>query len=114
MTDVERSFLVEKCGEILHRILVDIRALSCEKGNEKTINELAELAHNIPLFMVGRDDTLPLWIRETLIEHAKRRWPKAPPELTVCVQIWDMDDSLFQDRYRRYSFNGLVPETVAG
>jgi hypothetical protein len=106
----ERQLLIEKCGELLHRVLVEIRALtwSWEPGNERLIEELADLAHNIPLFMVGRDDTVPKWLRAAVVEYARKRWPQTNPEETWFVQLLDMDEATFADQVRRYNWNQLA------
>ena len=113
MTDSERRLLIDKCGEILHRVLVDIRALtwSWEPGHEKQIEELSDLTHNLPQFMVGRDDFALTGLRAGFVDYARRYWPKSDPAKTFYVELLDMDEAAFAERFRRTSWPW--PEPVA-
>jgi len=56
MIDDTNDLFVDKCAELLHMVLREIRNLSYEAGNEKRIHALSDLMHNVPRFMVGRDE----------------------------------------------------------
>ncbi len=101
MTESERRLWVDKCGEILHSMLVEIRMLSHDPKNLGQIEELAELAHNLPLFMSGRDDSVPAWLRSALIEHALKYQPEIDPAKSRYVSIVDMAETEFNELLRR-------------
>ena len=60
----DRQLLIEKCAQVLHRALVEIRNLSRCVDNTNRIHELADIIHNLPLFQVGRDEFAVVHIRE--------------------------------------------------
>lgn len=115
MTDAERQLLIAKCGELLHRALTEIRFLTwCwEPGNEKWIEELSDLTHNLPRFMIGRDDHAVTGLREAFVAYGRRRWPEAPPEQTEYVKLLDMDAAAFAEQYRRTNWAWPEPAAVA-
>ncbi len=110
------SLTVEKCGVLLQMILVAIRELSREKGQDRKIFELADLAHNIPRFMVGHDDHVGAWLREGLMEYAEMFHPELPPEMSRFVMIFDMNESDFHACYSPLERNWAEfdSENVAG
>jgi hypothetical protein len=108
MTDSERHLLVEKCGQILHDLLVQIRNLSGQEGNAQWINDLADLAHNIPLFMTGRDDTVERWLRGALIDYARKYHPDIDPASHRYARVLDMTEDEFSENHRRYHWNWLT------
>jgi hypothetical protein len=108
MTIENKEMLIGKCAQLLYRIFIDIRALSYEEGNAEKINDLADLAHNIPLFMVGRDDSVGTWLRSACVRHAKKTWPHLEPEQTVYVRILDMDEEEFYEMHGKHNFNELL------
>jgi hypothetical protein len=101
MSDDDRRFLVEKCGQILHAVLVEIRNLSYQEGNAKRINDLTDLTHNIPLFMVAQDPFVMGYLRDGLIEYARKYYPDIDPVMSRYVWILDMDEASFAKLYRR-------------
>jgi hypothetical protein len=115
MTDAERRLMVNKCGELLHRTLIDIRALTWdwEPGNEKWIEELSDLTHNLPHFMVGTDDDSITGLRGAFVRFARRRWPHTDPEQTEYVRLLDMTEAEFDETYRRTSWPWPEPATTA-
>lgn len=100
MTDSERRFMVEKYGKLLQDALVEIRNLTFEEGHAKRVNDLADLTHNIPQFIVGRDDHVLDYIRAGLLEYARKYHPEADPDLSRYVILLDMDEPTFKDLYR--------------
>ena len=114
MTDADRRLLVDKCGEILHRALTEIRSLtwSWEDGNQKRIEDLSDITHNLPRFMTGRDEYALAGLRECFVDYARRYWPDADPARTVYVSILDMDEATFADLYRRTTWDWPEPEPV--
>ena len=111
MTESERLLLVDKCGQILHQALIEIRNLSYQEGQAERIGDLADLTHNIPLFMVGRDDSLPDHLRTEFMAYARKYHPEIDPERSRYVMLLDMDEATFHDLYRRTSWPW--PETAA-
>jgi hypothetical protein len=105
VTDSERRLLIEKCGQLLHQVLVEIRALSYQEGQAGRINYLADLTHNIPLFMVGRDEHLLGYLRDGFMAYARKYHPDLDPERSRYVMLLDMDETLFNDLYRRTSWS---------
>jgi hypothetical protein len=101
MTENERRLWVAKCGQILHLILVDIRGLSHDAANVGRIEELADLGHNLPLFMTGQDDSVPTWLRSALIEYARKYHPDVDPAKSRYVFILDMAEAEFNEVFRR-------------
>jgi hypothetical protein len=99
MTDAERSFLVLKCGKLLQDVLVEIRNLTWDEGNAKRVNELADLTHNIPQFMVGRDDHVLGYLRAGFVNYARKYAPEIDPETSRYVMLLDMDEETFNDLY---------------
>jgi hypothetical protein len=100
MTDAERRLWVEKCGKLLQDVLVEIRGLTWAEGHTKRINDLADLTHNIPQFMVGRDDFVLGYLRDGFIDYAKKYHPDGDPESSRYVMLLDMDEATFNDLYR--------------
>ena len=101
MTDDDRRFLVEKYTQILHAVMVEIRNLSFREGNAKRINDLTDLTHNIPLFMVDQDPFVMDYLRDGLIEYARKYYPDIDPVMSRYVMILDMDEASFAKLYLR-------------
>ena|SRR5579872_3451683 len=108
MSDSERSFLMQKYGQLLQDVLVDIRNLSFQEGNDKRINDLADLTHNIPEFLVGLNDYVLGYLRQGFVNYARKYLPENDPEKCRYVTLLDMDETTFNDLYRRHSW----PEPV--
>jgi hypothetical protein len=114
MTEKEHQLWVEKCGWILHHLLVEIRALSWQAGNEQRINDLADLAHNVPLFMIGRDSFVHEYLRKGFLELASKYLPKRGPDADRYISIIDMDEVTFSEVFRRTSFVWPEIEKIVG
>ncbi len=118
MTDAERRLLIAKCGQLLQDVLVEIRQLTWQEGNAKRVNDLADLTHNLPQFMVGRDEYVIGYIRKGFLDYARTYHPEIDPETHRYVRLLDMDEDEFNDSYRRAT--GLswpapaVPVAIAG
>ena len=112
MTDHDRELWIAKCGEILAAALVEIRTLSFEEGHSKQINDLADITHNIPRFMVGRDESVPKFLRESFVEYALKYHPDTDPAFSRYVWILDMDEAAFADRFQRTTWDWPEPVTA--
>ncbi len=101
MNDAERKLMVQKCSQILYLVLVDIRAMTWgwESKHQKWIEELSDLNHNLPRFILGRDDFAITGLRESFMEYSRRRWPTSDPTKTKYVVILDMDEETFSEMY---------------
>lgn len=104
MTDTERQFLISKCGKLLQDVLVEIRTLTWEEGNAKQVNDLADLTHNLPEWMVGRDEYVMNYLRAGFVNYAKKYFPDIDPECHRYVALLDMDEATFTDLYCRTSW----------
>jgi hypothetical protein len=113
MTDADRRLLVMKCGKLLQDVLVEIRNLTWEEGHAKQVNDLADLTHNIPQFMVGRDDYVLDYLRAGFVDYARKYYPGIDPETHRHVALLDMDEATFNDLYCRTSWPMPEPETAA-
>lgn len=113
MTDAERSLLVLKCGKLLQDVLVEIRTLTWEEGNAKRVNDLADLTHNLPQFMVGRDDHVLEYLRDGFVNYARKYQPGIAPETSRYVRLLDMDEETFSDLYRPAGWAWPEPAEVA-
>jgi len=110
VTDIERGFLIQKCGKILQDVIVEIRDLSWEDGHAKQINDLADLTHNIPEFLIGLNDHVLGYLRRGFMEYARKYHPRIEPETSRYVMLLDMDEVTFNGLYRRASWPW--PESV--
>lgn len=104
MSDDDRALLVDKCGEIVHTALVEIRNLSFGPGNERRINALADLLHNVPRFMVGQDEHVTVYLRVGF-----ERFEKEHGRADRYLHILDMDRSEFDERYRQAQWSWPEP-----
>ena len=103
MTNTERQLMIEKCGQLLQDVLVEIRNLTYQEGNAKRVNDLADLTHNLPQFMVGRDEYVMGYIRQGFLDYARSYYPDIAPESHRYVRLLDMDVDEFNDGYHRTS-----------
>jgi hypothetical protein len=101
MTDTERRLLVQKCSKLLQDVLVEIRNLSYQEGNAKRINDLADLTHNVPEFLAGLNDYVLNYLRDGLLEYARKYHANIDPEKSRYVMLLDMDEATFNDLYRK-------------
>lgn len=120
MTNEERQLLNARIAELLHYALVRIRSLTypvCDEDNpEEEINDLTDLLHNMPRFIVGHDehaiDSLPQ-LRVVVVEHVKRFYPGIDPAQHHYVQLLDMDAKSFLRHYRDHQWVESEPVSAA-
>ncbi len=110
MTQSDRVLLIRKCSQILHEALTEIRDLAYQNDELERIGDLADLTHNIPLFMVGRHDLLPDHLRIEFMAYARKYHPDIDPEKSRYVMLLDMDEATCHDLHRRISWPW--PETA--
>ena len=72
MTTDDKALFRDKCAEVLHAALVDIRSASFGPGHEGRINDLADLLHNVPRFLVGRDEFVLEYLEAGFEEFVKK------------------------------------------
>ena len=113
MTMDDRLVLNAKIGVLLQDSLVRIRSYTYDpKANEedhsKEINDLTDILHNLPKYIVGLDEQAidsHEQLRAALLLHVKRFFPKTkPPELHRYIEILDLEPEAFQTRYRNQSW----------
>jgi hypothetical protein len=92
-------FQAIKCGMLLQALLVEIRNLSFQEGNAKRINDLADLSHNIPEFLLGWNDYVLGYLREGMLDYCRRYHPDIAPETHRYVRLLDMDEATFEALY---------------
>jgi hypothetical protein len=101
MNTLERATLNFRIGEILHWAFVSIRnstypLLPDEVDERDRINDLADLLHNLPRYIVGSDehaiDSVEQ-LRSTVVQHVSRFHPTIDPEQHRMVRFLDMDES---------------------
>ncbi|MCZ2342458.1 MAG: hypothetical protein LC104_11795 [Bacteroidales bacterium] len=114
MTHPQHDLLVEKAGELLYRTLCEIRALTWDwkPGSEGQIEELTDITHNLPLFMIGRDPHGWVGVRERFVQYARHHWPDQDPASAEYVRIIDMDEAEFAVQYRRTTWPWPEPNTT--
>jgi hypothetical protein len=110
MSDTDRQLLIEKCGQLLHDVLVEVRNLSLQDGQTRRINDLTDLVHNIPLFMIGRDDHVLSYLRSGFVEYGRKYCPETDPAQGRYVTLLDMDEAAFAERYHRPDWAWPEPE----
>lgn len=93
--------------------LVDIRHLTRVGGATavRQIEELSDLTHELPRFVLGRDDFAVTGLREGFLAYARQYWPHSDPDKTFYVEVLDMDEAAFAERFRRTEW--AWPEPVA-
>jgi hypothetical protein len=120
MTVLEQRRFHDRCCHLLHRILVDLRFLARSHPEGLSaeeiplVEELADIAHNIPLYLTGQDESVPGWLRNEIIRHVRKRWPQSDPLGTAYVRILDMDDTEFQMLYGQFQNYVAINEKKAG
>jgi hypothetical protein len=115
----ERQLLNARIAELLHYASVRIRSLTYpvgveEESPEEEINDLTDLLHNLPRYIVGHDEYAidsQTQLREAVVEHVKRFYPTVDPAQHFYVQILDMDGEVFLQRYPDHQW--LESESVS-
>ena len=113
MTADERHLLNARIAEILHYALVNTRDFSHDRDRQDEINDLADLLHNLPRYIVGHDeDALDSFeqFRGAVLKHVTRFYPKIEPSEHHYVRLLDMDAEEFLRHYRDHQWG--APESV--
>jgi hypothetical protein len=119
MTNDERSLLNARIAELTHHAFVTIRNAvyvgnENEEDRREEINNLADLMHNLPRYIVGHDehaiDSFEQ-LRVAVVEHVKRFHPKMNPAEHHYVQLLDMDAEEFLRHYRDHQWD--EPQSVS-
>ena len=120
MTLTERELLNSRIGELLHMFFVQIRlctyplvVASGEVDRTAELNDLANLAHNLPCYIVGHDehaldshDSL----RDQVIYHVRKFYPNlADPTKHQYVAVLDLDADTFLARHRDHKWDTPAP-----
>lgn len=103
----ERELLNAKLGELLHQAFVRIRNCTLDSLPEgfdprSEINDLADLLHNIPRFMVGNDEfaiQTQQQFRDAVVRHVHKFFPNCDPTRHRYLQILDMNEWDFHARF---------------
>lgn len=119
MTIDERQLFNARIGELLHCALIVIRASTYspvpdEPDRREEINDLADLLHNLPRYIVGNDEHAtdsPEQLRDAMIEHVRRFYPEIDPVTHRYVQLLDMDEETFLQEHRDYRWG--QPESLS-
>ena len=120
MTLTERELLNARIGELLYALFVRIRfctyqsvVASAEAAHTAELNDLADLAHNLPRYIVGHDehaldshDSL----RNQVINHVRKFYPNlVDPTQHHYVTVLDLDGDTFLARYRDHKWDTPAP-----
>lgn len=118
MSDTDRDLLNARIGELLHAILVRIRAYTFsvpldDRDRREEINDLADLTHNLPRYVVGHDEyAVPSadGLRDEVVRHVRRFFPDTDPDAHHYVRLLDVDAETFLARYRDHKWDWPEPE----
>lgn len=113
MTEAETRFWSDKFGQVLHHALVDIRNLSYDASKAQQINDLADVIHNVPLFMIGRDPFVLNYFRVALMEYLQKYLPGIDPSGHRYLRILDMEETEFRRLYPTTSMENVTAKAVA-
>ena len=109
----ERELLNARIGELLHLFFVDIRAYTVGSGEPNRmaeLNRLADLAHNLPRYIVGHDEhalTSHERLRWLVVRHVGKFYPEMDPERHPYVKLLDLDADTFLARYRDNKWDSI-------
>lgn len=106
--DESRQLLNARVAELLHAALVTLRnytypAAAEDDNRLAECNDLADLVHNLPRFVVGHDEHAidsAEQLREAVVDHVRRFYPGIDPATHRYVELLDMDAEKFLTRYR--------------
>ena len=115
----DRELLNARIGELLHAALVRIRAhtyavLPDDGDHRAEINDLADLLHNLPRYIVGHDEHAidsAEQLRAAVVDHVRRFFPTINPADHQYVQLLDLDAETFVNHYKHH--NWAVPTPAA-
>ena len=112
MNHDDRELVNARIGQLLHTILVQIRAwtwtaMPDDLDRRAEINDLVDIAHNLPNYIAGLDEhglrTLDD-LRSDLVKHLLRFHPDADPSHHRYLIPLDMDSETFLRRYRDHDW----------
>ena len=120
MTLTERELLNARIGELLHMFFVQIRlctyqsvVASGEADRTAELNDLADLAHNLPCYIVGHDEHAidsHDALRHQVVNHVRKFHPNlADPTQHHYVAVLDLDADTFLARYRDHKWDTPAP-----
>ena len=98
-----------KLAELMHHAFVRIRTCTDSPipGDDEKhcaeLHDLADLLHNLPLFIVGLDDHAAgdhVQFRSAVVRHVSKFFPAIDPNQHRYVRLLDMDDDEFLTRHR--------------
>lgn len=112
----DRLLLNARIGELLHWALVTIRAATwpgSPEGDDRRdeINDLADLLHNLPRYIVGHDEHAvdsASQLRAAVVQHVRRFYPDTDPAQHQYVRLLDMDAETFLTQYRDHNWTAAV------
>jgi hypothetical protein len=115
----DRHLLNARIGELLHEALLAIRAATWPRtpddpDRREEINDLADLLHNLPKYIVGHDEHAidsAEQLRAAVVQHVKRFHPHRNPADHRFVMLLDMDAEAFLSRYRDHHWD--APQLTA-
>lgn len=121
MTTDARVVLNARIAELLHAAFVRIRngtypAIPEDGQPLDELNDLADLVHNLPRYIVGHDEHAlesMEQLRGAVIHHVRRFYPTIDPLQHRYVWLLDLDDETFLARYRDHDWNYPEPEPAA-
>ena len=115
MTTSERDVTNARIAELLHALFLRIRFCTYEAclkvdrvAPTAEINDLADLAHNLPRYIVGHDEHAIVSLaelREAVVGHVRRFYPSIDLAEHLYVTVLDMDAGLFLRRYRDHDYS---------
>ncbi len=116
----DRQLLNARIGELLHEALLAVRAATWspatpgDTDRREEINDLADLLHNLPKYIVGHDEHAidsAEQLRAAVVQHVKRFHPLGNPADHRYVMLLDMDAEAFLNRYRDHHWD--APQLTA-
>ncbi len=104
----EREILNARVGHLLHEFFIRIRAGTYPRNpgdvdHSAELNDLADLAHNLPRFIVGNDEHAvrsPKQLRDEVLAHVGKFYPElADSTQHRYLMLLDLDSNEFIARY---------------
>lgn len=117
----DRQLLNARIAELLHYALVRMRngtsaPLPGDDDSRAELNDLADLLHNLPRYLVGHDEHAidsPDQLRAAVVQHVRRFYPGIDPATHHYVELLDLDAETFLTRYRDHSWAEPTPTAAA-
>lgn len=113
----ERQLLNARIGELLHAALVAVRNYTFPvpydgEDRREEINDLADLIHNLPRYIVGHDEHAVAsadQLRAAVVDHVRRFYPTIDPAAHRYVQLLDLDAETFVSRHKQHNWDVPTP-----